>query len=279
MICVEGNLLKQYQSVLLEMMDDVDSVCKEEKIKYSLGGGSALGAVRHSGFIPWDDDIDVNIYEKDLEQFINAFNKKFGDKYWIHIPGKTKGYYFLFVQIRKKGTRVVEIEDDEKNEELGVPLDVFPIEYTYDNPVLRGVHCFLSMFSKFVLSCSKLWKNRKTINRLFEGRRSKIIMVKEVLGFCFSLIPIDFQVKTAYRINKMCSQSGKYDVIPSGRKHFKGEIYPCDVFSETRYMPFEGECFLVTEKYDYYLKKLYGDYMQIPPEAKREHHYLRGIQL
>ena len=103
---LDSEQLARLQHVLLEMLDDIILVCSREGIDYMLGGGSALGAARHQGMIPWDDDIDLNMTRADVQRFIPAFEAAFSDKYWIHTPEKSDNYALLMPQIRKKGTRL-----------------------------------------------------------------------------------------------------------------------------------------------------------------------------
>ena len=138
-VSVSDEELKLMQEYLTEMLEDISTVCEENGFFYTLGGGSALGAVRHHGFIPWDDDVDVNMPRKDLAGFTARMEEKFPDKYWVRTPQKTDNYGLLMVQIRRKGTSV-RTRDDYWNEECGLSIDVFPVENTYDNKLLRLVH-------------------------------------------------------------------------------------------------------------------------------------------
>ena len=100
-IHLDGDMLRKYQLALLEITDDIVEVCEQEHITYQLSGGSCLGAVRHKGFIPWDDDMDINMLGDHFERFIKTFQKKYGDKYWIHTC-HTKDYGLLVSRIRLK---------------------------------------------------------------------------------------------------------------------------------------------------------------------------------
>ena len=133
-IILSEEQLETLKKTLLTMLKDVIEVCEKNNITYSLGGGSVLGAVRHKGFIPWDDDIDLNMSREDYDKFVIAFEKEYGYKYWIHTPEKTKNYNLLFARIRLKGTALI-TRDDFDNEECGVPLDIFIIENTFDNKI------------------------------------------------------------------------------------------------------------------------------------------------
>ena len=116
-------------------------------------------------FIPWDDDVDVNMPRADLEKFLVLFEKEYGDRYWVHSPQTTKGYGLTLSRILLKGTSV-RTREDFQNEECGAFLDIFPIENTYDNKLLRRLHGLSCMAAGFAQSCSKFKRDRKELLRL-----------------------------------------------------------------------------------------------------------------
>ena len=265
--------LKRMQKDLLEMLKDIIAVCEEHGFYYVLGGGSALGAVRHQGFIPWDDDIDLNMKREDLDGFIHVMKEKYSDKYWIRSPMDTDNYGLLFVQVRKKGTSV-KTRDDYWNEECGLCIDIFPIENTYDNPLMRFVHMGGCYYYGFAVSCRKFWRDRKFLSSLAKSNRSlKIVFpVKSGIGFLLSWRNLDSWVKKADRWYSRCKdENSAYIDIPSGRRHFK-ELYPRSVICEKTDMDFEDITAACPADYDAYLSKMYGDYMTIPDHAEEEHH-------
>ena len=138
-VTLDDEQLLKLQRVLNKILKDIVTVCEQNDIRYTLGGGTALGAVRHHGFIPWDDDIDINMPRADYERFIPIFRQQFGDRYWIHTPLETKNYDLLLSRIRLKGTSVCTREDF-GNPESGAFVDLFIIENTFDNALLRTVH-------------------------------------------------------------------------------------------------------------------------------------------
>lgn len=275
-IKVEEEALKKCQQLLLEIADDITSVCDSNGINYSLSGGTALGAVRHQGMIPWDDDIDLNMFRADIDRFLPAFREQFGDKYWIHTPEETKNYGLLFIQIRLKGT-VMRGREDQDTDECGIAVDIFPYENTYDLKALRIMHGVLCLGMKFALSCRKTWKYRDLNLRLMrnnpEGK--KAILMKCVLGAICSPFSVDAWTHGAIRCFKMCRNNrSRYVTIPAGRKQFFGEMYRRDATEDTCKVPFEGRAYRLTNDYDNYLRIMYGDYMQIPPPEKRERHVI-----
>ena len=122
--------------IVLETTLDVVEICTELDIPYMLGGGSALGAVRHQGFIPWDDDIDLNIPREYIDSLLDEVERRYPDKYYVEAPLRTPGYLSSFIQIHRRGT-VFQEYLVQKEENCGVKIDIFVIENTYNNPIRR----------------------------------------------------------------------------------------------------------------------------------------------
>ena len=121
--------LLDLQKTLNGILRDIVSVCAKHHLQYFLGGGSALGAIRHHGFIPWDDDIDINMPREDHDRFVQVFRQEFGTKYWVHTPEETAGYGLLLSRVLLKGTSV-RTREDFHNPECGAFIDIFVIENT-----------------------------------------------------------------------------------------------------------------------------------------------------
>lgn len=272
-VSVSDEELKLMQEYLTDMLEDISTVCEENGFFYTLGGGSALGAVRHHGFIPWDDDVDVNMPRKDLAGFTARMEEKFPDKYWVRTPQKTDNYGLLMVQIRRKGTSV-RTRDDYWNEECGLSIDVFPVENTYDNRFLRLVHEVGCYYYGFAVSCRKFYRDREWLNSLAEGNEQvKSVFGKKILiGQLLSWRSLDQWVRKADRWYSMCKdEHSKMVVIPSGRKHFK-ELYLRSDLLESVMSPFGKLTVRIPKGFDFYLTKLYNDYMKLPKKEDIEQH-------
>lgn len=266
--------LAELQQLLLTMLDDILSVCDEYNISYSLGGGSVLGAVRHHGFIPWDDDLDINMSRKEYERFIPMFKKHFGGKYWVHTPEETSGYELLFARIRRKGTSV-KTRDDFFSDETGAFIDVFISENTFENPVLRNLHGLLCQGTGFLLSCRKFYRARKQMMNLAgaDAKASRLFKCKILIGFLISFGSVDGWRKLADRCNRLCANDqSRLVTVPSGRKKFYGELCERRELCQTRKAIFAGRECLIPEGSEHYLQRLYGDYQKIPPVEGREVH-------
>ncbi|MCR5784396.1 MAG: LicD family protein [Eubacterium sp.] len=270
---------EELKKVILEITKDITSLCEKHNIPYMLGGGTALGAVRHKGFIPWDDDVDLNVPRPYIKKLLACIKEEFQGKYYVEAPVYTKGYLSSFIQIHKNGTVFKEYKEQDENH-CGIKTDIFVIENTYNNKFLRTLHGLRSEAGLFLLSCYRMHKWREGYRELAGGNKKaeRIIKIKGLIGAFVSFLP-DGGYKRVQKILSECKDNtSEYVVIPSGRKHFFGELYKREAFLKTKKMPFEDTYLSVSCDYDNYLKKLYGDYMKLPSVEEREHHVLYKIK-
>lgn len=279
-VLLTNEQLQALQRTLNSMLKDVVSCCKKHGLTYELGGGSCLGAVRHHGFIPWDDDVDLNMPRKDHDIFVRCFAQEYGDRYWVHTPEQTKGYGLTLSRVLLKGTSV-KTREDFHNEECGAFIDIFVIENTYDNGLLRWVHGVGALALGLVQSCAKFYRDRIELMELVSSvtdekerkQYRRIFRIKIAIGALTHFRSLDDWTKAADRWYSRCSNTeSKYVSIPSGRKHFFGELYERKTILPGVRMEYEGEQYLVPRNYDVYLTRMYGDYMILPREEDRERH-------
>ncbi len=275
-IILDEKNLRQYQMAVLDIAADVIAFFDSEKIRYSLSGGSILGAVRHQGFIPWDDDIDINMPRADYNRMVRLFEEKMGDRYFLQTPQKRPDLGLMVTQIRKKGTVARRKYDwNTPAEECGVSIDIYILENVFDNPVLRFIQKNAAMALSFAVAAVRFYNNRElppeieaAEGRAYQFRRSKLI-----LGRLLRVIPLKYWVAWCDFWNSACrDRRSELVAIPTGRKHFSREIYRRKDMCRFRRVPFEGYSFSIPAASKKYLKYFYGDYMTLPPEDKREKH-------
>jgi lipopolysaccharide cholinephosphotransferase len=268
------------KKVVYEILCDVVAVCKEKNIPYMLGGGSALGAVRHKGFIPWDDDIDLNIERKYIDRLLDEIEACYGGKYYVEAPLRTPGYLSSWVMVHKRGT--VFREYLVKSElECGIKIDIFVIENTYNGFIRRLWHGIRSEAGLFALSCMRMYLWRGEFLELSRGNRkaTAVIAVKGTIGRGFAGRSAYWYEKVQKCLMECKDGNSLYVTIPSGRGHFWGELYRRKEFLQFIDMPFEDLVLSVTADYDHYLRNLYGEYQTLPPETRREHHVIYEVRV
>lgn len=274
--------LEKCQQIDKETLEDILQICNQFAIEYHLTGGSALGAVRHKGYIPWDDDIDIDMARKDIDLFLHEFAASYSEKYWIHGP-HSKGIHCVpNINIRRKNTVFQGCVDPDPNE-CGIPVDIAIMENTFDNVILRNCHGFVSLMLGFIVSCRRFYMNREYLLKLAGDDEDirKTFTTKINIGRLFSGISLEKWVAKYDRWNAICkNNNSKFVVVPTGRKHFFGEMYLREDFASTMEAVFEGLTVKIPKSIDKYLKHMYGEnYMQIPPVEKREQHTLVKFEI
>jgi len=278
-VCLSGDDLKQYQKYLLMIAEDIISVCEENGLTYHLTGGTALGAVRHHGFIPWDDDMDIDISGDDFPRFCRKFSEKYADKYWLHTCN-THDYGMTINRVRLKGS-VFRGREDIGNEECGFFVDLMRMENVPDNILIRYLHGFLCMGMGFLLSCRNFYKNRELMKQLADNNPDfrKAYLIKSTVGRFISFITLDRWTRMTQGVYGCCHNSkSRYISVPSGRKHYFGELRLREGFVTSVKCRFEGHMWCIPSDYDGYLRSMYGDYMSLPPESDREGHIILELK-
>ena len=249
--------LRELQLYGLDIMKEVDKFCRNNNIKYSLGEGSLLGAVRHKGFIPWDDDLDIYMTRQNFDKFVKTFKSK---DYRVEYFNTINNYWLPFAKVRLlKETKFCTPEIENICDWTGPRIDILPLDYVPN------------LYSKKQDKQGKKIKFWKTIlrNKVYKVGHKKKIIYYVVVPFA-KILPYKFIVKkinnwlTKYN-NLKCS----YVVNATGDYNIRKETFPKYFFDELIEVKFEDSKFYISKYYDEILTKIYGDYMTPPPIEKR----------
>ncbi|WP_159991232.1 LicD family protein [Pelistega ratti] len=264
---------------LLIMMNDLNEFFKLHNIQYSLGGGSMLGAIRHQGFIPWDDDMDINMKRSDFSKFYQLFqSSELSKKYELVIPGD-KNYYYHFPRLMKRNSKYRTVQDLPLDK-VGLPIDIFILENISDNKFKRFIHGTISTLLLYVASAIRTHRAKKQLYELgLDKKYFKKIWIRTFLTPIFSLVNYRYWFRLMDRTFSLNKTQGEDIVIPTGRKHFWGEIYSREKMENITNRQFESFQFSTYKDESYYLHLLYGDYMKIPEDSKKEKHSLLELVL
>lgn len=273
---------KQLKECLFEMAVDIDKCCRKNNITLFLTGGSLLGAVRHRGFIPWDDDMDLGLMRKDYEKFKKIFYKELGDRYEMRCPNSACPNGNRFMQIYKKGTVLKTIEGNNPLQPNSVSIDIFPYDYVPQNLIRRAIKGIIATALMLIASCvmNEKYMNITYRNFLSKSKDGKIyLLLRRWIGRIFL-----FRTPESWfdKVDKQIQYHKKTNLLTSatGRKHYFHEIYSRDVFIPFVQLEFNGHNFFAPGKYEIYLNGNYGnDYMFPPKDAKRESHFITEFRV
>lgn len=256
------NNLSKIQEKAYKILIFFDKFCKDNNLSYFLVYGSLLGAVRHSDFIPWDDDIDVAMPRPDYERLINTLSHLLPKHYELQHFTKTKDYSLNFIKITDKNTTVVEQGGQNTYRIGGVYIDIFPID---------GVGNSLKKARKH----KKRLSNLKVLialaaNNFYEKKRP--LWKKVIIFFAKRLNVKKLQYKFERISQKFSYNDSRYIAIHTGM-YGDREIMPKYIFEKTKEIRFRDHYFNSPIDCEIYLKLLYGNYMELPPEEKRISHH------
>ena len=273
--------LKELQHCFLEMLKDIDRVCQEYDICYMAAGGTCLGSVRHQGFIPWDDDVDLIMPRPDLQKFLSIFDEAMSDKYEITSPGSKYPLESMITAVYKKNTYKASLQTMGTDLPKGVHIDIFSIEAVPKNPLYRLVKGVYATGMQYI-AVSTLFKhltNEKKKEFFCQTEEGRINYgIRMAVASAFSFLPCEKWAELFEKAVSMKKDTGLW-TVPTDIRHYFGHIMPKSVYYPPIKGPFEDMMINLPHNPDEYLKNQYGDYMKIPPESERERHWSIGFSL
>ena len=250
--------LRRLQLTQLEILKVIDKVCREHDIPYSLYAGTLLGAVRHQGFIPWDDDLDICMSRANYNRFLEVWEQVQPEGYLLQNKENAPDFTPSFSKIRKKNTTFQLTYETHKKYHMGIFVDVFPIDRIPEEKLQQRV---------FRLDCMLY----QLYSRGYVPPQSGAA-VKLISKMLVTVVPKRFHMavrkKLLNRITRY-SDDPKLPVIAIETMRTLGTLYPADMLDKYVDLPFEDGMFMCFADWDENLKRKFGDYMQLPPEEER----------
>lgn len=268
MIEIGQDTLRQIQMIQLEMLAEVDRICKKCGIKYNIIAGTLLGAVRHGGYIPWDDDADVALLRPEYEKFRQAVKTELDtSRFYFQDHRRTRGYRWGYGKLRRKNTLFLREYQEHMPYQQGIFIDIFPLDGVPDNYLLRSVKN-LECFCVRKILWSKV------------GQVAEKSVLKRQWYKLLAQIPED-RIWNHYK--RMVSSAGRkktrmvriltYPTPNSGYGYYRSW------YENSTDILFEGKIFQGIKDYDSYLSFKFGEYRKLPPVEERKTHPVSALKL
>ena len=267
MIELDDDMLKRLQKVELELLMEFDRICRKNGIKYSITGGTLLGAVRHGGFIPWDDDADVSMLREEYDKFVKACSRDLDtNRFYFQDIEHTKGYRWGYAKLRRKDSLFLREHQEHMPYEQGIFMDIFPRDSVPDNYFLERVHslgCFV--VRKLLWSEVGKYAEKNKVKRMLYYVINRFTN-KNVKKYYFKLLNRSRDTKTK-RVRALTFP------IPHNGKGYLREWY-----TDYEDIRFEGHTLMAEKGYLDWLKMEFHNYMEMPPIEKRKCHPVVNIK-
>lgn len=267
--------IEKIHKTQLEILEAFKSICKKHGLRYYAIGGTLIGVHRHKGFIPWDDDIDLGMPRPDFDKFV-ALQKEYPKGYTLTNHENVPEWQFNLCQFVDSESEIIE-RLNELPRKCNIWIDIFPIDGMPANQFRRWLHAKHIMYYRYLVQMANL----KTQVNVYANRPWYEHVVLKLLRY----IPMGKMVNVDWALKKMEKVLRKYDFDKSGyagnmlgRKR-EYEAVPRSWWNGPVEYPFENTTIASPDGYDAYLTHIYGNYMQMPSEDKRECHYIEIVKL
>lgn len=255
-----NSTLHKLQSTELTILKEFKRICEKYGFRYFLCAGTLLGAVRHQGFIPWDDDVDVSMPYDDYIRFLEIGQKELGSKYFLQTSETEKYYDAPFAKIRLTNSTFLDSKFAKRHINHGIWIDIFPMVYTSD--------AIIDKQRKKLKLCKAIQMDDLIASNPRELIKEYGEKTIRILRAFHKIFPFKVRKKISHKIlKKTCDHypTEQYFEVAGST----GITCPCILFKDSMQLAFEDDYFSVPKMYKEYLEMRYGDYMQLPPEDQR----------
>ena len=263
--------LKRLQETQMELIAEVDRICRKCNIRYNMVGGTMLGDIRHKGYIPWDDDADIGFLREEYEKFREACKTELDqEKFYIQDLRDTKGYRWGYGKLRRRGTEFIRLNQEKMPYGMGISIDLMPFDNVPDGAFARRWHflrCYI--YRKF------FWSHI--------GKDTAEYWYQRLCFRLMDLVPMELLVNSFSHFIEQSQKYGRTKLVriltfptPKGEGIFG---YERRWYEELATYPFGKMQLPGAADYDGYLKVKYGRYMELPPENKRKVHPISKLTL
>ncbi len=268
MIEIDAKTLRQIQMIQLEMLEEVDRICRKCDIKYNIIAGTLLGAVRHGGYIPWDDDADVAFLRPEYEKFRKAVRTELDtERFYFQDNRRTRGYRWGYGKLRRKNTVFLREHQEHMPYPQGIFIDIFPLDGVPDNYLLRSVknfECFC--VRKILWSEVGRYAEKNILKRKWFGILAKI-PEKTIWRYYYGMVK---------QANRKKTRMVRILTFPTPGREYG---YYRNWYENSADIVFEGKTFRGIGDYDSYLSFKFGNYRKLPPMEKRKVHPVSRLKL
>lgn len=258
----DENILRHLQKIELMILKDFIDFCDNYDLTYYIYGGSLLGSIRHKGFIPWDDDIDIIMFREDYEKFKKLFLNNFSEKYELLTHETHEDYFFLFAKLILKDTKFEEWWVNQVSFSVGINIDIFVLDYVSDNNFKSSVEIKICRMLDRLLTLSSI---------KLEGYPHAVQFFSNGIHYMLKLLKIKPLIIIKVCLKLLNKYNNTKRVCDISALHHP-QIYNSIDFKESIKVQFEDIKVNAPKNYHNILEQIYGDYMQLPPKNKRYNH-------
>ena len=258
--------LRKAQLLMLKILKEVHKICEENNIKYFLSDGTLIGAIRHQGFIPWDDDLDIGMLREDYEKFCKIAPQILSENFILQNFQTDKGYGLQFGKVILKNTVWIEkVAKNTNRQWSGIYIDIFPYDNITENKKMQKLINRLYIFIQGLILIKFKYINISNYESM--AKKLKYVLKKNYLCTISKKLLIYIRDSICKRyLNKSKSLVTKY-----GGNFYKNQN-PYNFYKDLTLQNFEDTSFYIPKNYDKILKNLYENYMEIPPIEKQRQH-------